>query len=231
MSRTAPPAVSRRSFLKIAGSGALRPVVAAIARRVDGRLRPSQECPRDPGTRRPVASRHLGPEAAGRRRAIAVRIGRSRPRFPGCSSPTCCRTRPASPTSSPSSVRCSTPSPAPTATLTGRSTLSSGSHPRSAIEMPDIGSVASHLLGSRCGYLPPYIMVPGNDEQSGDDPQRLPPRLDPGLQDRRPRSLRSDVVTVNNLRPLSREHRRSPGKSSAPSRRVRPTPATVPPAA
>src|SRR5204863_8837473 len=35
-----------------------------------------------------------------------------------------------------------------------------------AIEMPDIGSVASHVLGTQCKYLPPYIMVPGNHEQA-----------------------------------------------------------------
>ncbi|NBO93305.1 MAG: DUF1501 domain-containing protein [Planctomycetia bacterium] len=33
-------------------------------------------------------------------------------------------------------------------------------------EMPDIGSVVSHLLGTRCKDLPPYIMVPGNNEQA-----------------------------------------------------------------
>ncbi len=45
----------------------------------------------------------------------------------------------------------------------------SGSHPSaSAMEMPDIGSVASFVLGSECKYLPPYIMVPGNDEQAAE---------------------------------------------------------------
>jgi hypothetical protein len=34
--------------------------------------------------------------------------------------------------------------------------------------MPDIGSVASTLLGSSCRYLPPYIMVPGNSEQASE---------------------------------------------------------------
>jgi hypothetical protein len=42
----------------------------------------------------------------------------------------------------------------------------SGAHPRNPLEMPDIGSVVAHLLGSACSYLPPYIMVPGNDEQA-----------------------------------------------------------------
>src|SRR5581483_4161248 len=42
----------------------------------------------------------------------------------------------------------------------------SGAHPRSPVEMPDLGCVAAHLLGSDCPYLPPYIMVPGNHEQA-----------------------------------------------------------------
>lgn len=44
----------------------------------------------------------------------------------------------------------------------------SGSHPAGSGEMPDIGSVVSHRLGTDCRYLPPYIMVPGNDEQAGE---------------------------------------------------------------
>jgi Protein of unknown function (DUF1501) len=44
----------------------------------------------------------------------------------------------------------------------------SGAHPSSPLTMPDIGSVASHLLGSACKYLPPYVMVPGNDEQANE---------------------------------------------------------------
>jgi hypothetical protein len=42
----------------------------------------------------------------------------------------------------------------------------SGSHPNSPLEMPDIGCIATKLLGSECRELPPYIMVPGNDEQN-----------------------------------------------------------------
>lgn len=42
----------------------------------------------------------------------------------------------------------------------------SGAHPQSPLEMPDIGSVVSHVMGSDCKYLPPYIMVPGNHEQA-----------------------------------------------------------------
>jgi hypothetical protein len=49
---------------------------------------------------------------------------------------------------------------------TGTQYMLSGAHPGSPVEMPDIGSVVSHLLGSRCKYLPPYVMVPGNDEQA-----------------------------------------------------------------
>jgi hypothetical protein len=44
----------------------------------------------------------------------------------------------------------------------------SGAHPIGPVEMPDIGSVVSHVLGSRCSYLPPYIMVPGNHEQAAE---------------------------------------------------------------
>jgi hypothetical protein len=45
----------------------------------------------------------------------------------------------------------------------------SGAHPSAAsLEMPDIGSVVAQTIGSRCKYLPPYVMVPGNDEQSAE---------------------------------------------------------------
>lgn len=49
---------------------------------------------------------------------------------------------------------------------TGTQYMLSGSHPSSPMEMPDIGSVVSHRLGTQCSYLPPYIMVPGTDEQA-----------------------------------------------------------------
>ena len=42
----------------------------------------------------------------------------------------------------------------------------SGAHPASPQAMPDMGSIAARLLGTECGYLPPYIMVPGNNEQN-----------------------------------------------------------------
>ncbi len=42
----------------------------------------------------------------------------------------------------------------------------SGSHPVNPLSMPDIGSVAAQVRGTDCRYLPPYIMVPGNNEQA-----------------------------------------------------------------
>lgn len=51
---------------------------------------------------------------------------------------------------------------------TGTQYMLSGAHPGGAVEMPDIGSVASSLLGSECKYLPPYVMVPGNHEQANE---------------------------------------------------------------
>lgn len=42
----------------------------------------------------------------------------------------------------------------------------SGSVPGGPLEMPDIGSVVAHRIGSECHWLPPYIMVPGNNEQA-----------------------------------------------------------------
>jgi hypothetical protein len=48
----------------------------------------------------------------------------------------------------------------------GTQYMLSGAHPNSVIEMPDIGSVVSHVMGTECKYLPPYVMVPGNHEQS-----------------------------------------------------------------
>jgi hypothetical protein len=51
---------------------------------------------------------------------------------------------------------------------TGTQYALSGALPGGAPEMPDIGSVVSVLLGSACKYLPPYIMVPGNNEQAAE---------------------------------------------------------------
>ncbi|HEX4611781.1 MAG TPA: DUF1501 domain-containing protein [Urbifossiella sp.] len=45
----------------------------------------------------------------------------------------------------------------------------SGSHPSGAVlEMPDLGSVAAHVLGGVNRALPPYVMVPGNHEQAAE---------------------------------------------------------------
>lgn len=44
----------------------------------------------------------------------------------------------------------------------------SGAHPGSPVEMPDIGSTVSRLIGTPCPALPPYIMVPGNHEQAAE---------------------------------------------------------------
>lgn len=51
---------------------------------------------------------------------------------------------------------------------TGTQYMLSGAHPSSPLEMPDVGAVVGHLLGSTCKYLPPYIMVPGNHEQAAE---------------------------------------------------------------
>ncbi len=48
----------------------------------------------------------------------------------------------------------------------GTQYMLSGSHPGSPMEMPDIGCIATKILGSDCRDLPPYIMVPGNSEQN-----------------------------------------------------------------
>jgi hypothetical protein len=48
----------------------------------------------------------------------------------------------------------------------GTQYMLSGAHPGGVIPMPDLGSVVSHVLGSACPYLPPYVMVPGNHEQA-----------------------------------------------------------------
>lgn len=48
----------------------------------------------------------------------------------------------------------------------GTQYMLSGAHPSTVVPMPDLGSVASHVLGTNAHFLPPYIMVPGNHEQS-----------------------------------------------------------------
>ena len=49
----------------------------------------------------------------------------------------------------------------------GTQYILSGAHPSSILPMPDLGSVASQVLGTACPFLPPYVMVPGNHEQAG----------------------------------------------------------------
>ena len=48
----------------------------------------------------------------------------------------------------------------------GTQYLLSGARPGGPLTMPDVGSVVAKLIGSPCGYLPPYVMVPGNSEQA-----------------------------------------------------------------
>jgi hypothetical protein len=48
----------------------------------------------------------------------------------------------------------------------GTQYLLSGARPGGPIAMPDVGTVVAKLIGSPCGFLPPYIMAPGNGEQS-----------------------------------------------------------------
>ena len=44
----------------------------------------------------------------------------------------------------------------------------SGAHPSSIVEMPDMGCVVAQLMGRKNASLPPYVMVPGNDEQANE---------------------------------------------------------------
>lgn len=48
----------------------------------------------------------------------------------------------------------------------GSQYIYSGQPPGGPVEMPDIGSIASHLLGTETTNLPSYIMVPGTNEQA-----------------------------------------------------------------
>ena len=48
----------------------------------------------------------------------------------------------------------------------GTQYMLSGSHPGSPMEMPDIGCIATKILGTESRDLPPYVMVPGNSEQN-----------------------------------------------------------------
>ena len=48
----------------------------------------------------------------------------------------------------------------------GTQYLLAGARPGGPLVMPDVGSVVASVIGTPCGYLPPYIMVPGNSEQA-----------------------------------------------------------------
>lgn len=61
----------------------------------------------------------------------------------------------------------------------GTQYLLTGTRPGGPILMPDLGSVVAQLIGSSCRYLPPYIMVPGNGEQSYNTTEGF---LSPGLK-------------------------------------------------
>jgi len=41
-----------------------------------------------------------------------------------------------------------------------------GNNPAGPLNYPDMGCVVSETIGSPCGYLPPYVMIPGNSEQA-----------------------------------------------------------------
>ena len=58
------------------------------------------------------------------------------------------------------------PKPVANAHENGTQYILSGTNPGGPLEMPDLGSVVTHLIGSRCRFLPPYVMVPGNHEQA-----------------------------------------------------------------
>lgn len=47
----------------------------------------------------------------------------------------------------------------------GSQYIFSGEAPGGPEEMPDIGSVVSHRIGTHARHLPPYVMVPGTSEQ------------------------------------------------------------------
>lgn len=48
----------------------------------------------------------------------------------------------------------------------GTAYMLQGNNPGAPLKYPDVGGVVAEVLGSECGYLPPYIMVPGNSEQA-----------------------------------------------------------------
>ncbi|HTI49436.1 MAG TPA: DUF1501 domain-containing protein, partial [Planctomycetaceae bacterium] len=61
----------------------------------------------------------------------------------------------------------------------GTAYLLQGFKPGGPLEMPDVGTAVSHVIGSPCPYLPPYVMIPGNGEQSYNTKHGF---LSPGLK-------------------------------------------------
>lgn len=83
----------------------------------------------------------------------------------------------------------------------GTAYLLQGFKPGGPLEMPDIGAAVSHVVGSACAYLPPYVMVPGNGEQSYNTTHGF---LSPGLKVFKTggRDLSDPTWKVNDLRLL-----------------------------
>lgn len=48
----------------------------------------------------------------------------------------------------------------------GTAYMLQGNNPVGPLKYPDMGGVVSEVMGSECGYLPPYVMIPGNSEQA-----------------------------------------------------------------
>ena len=61
----------------------------------------------------------------------------------------------------------------------GTAYLFQGAKPGGPIDVPDIGSTVAHLIGSPAAQLPPYVMIPGNGEQSYNTKHGF---LSPGLK-------------------------------------------------
>lgn len=77
-----------------------------------------------------------------------------------------------------------------------------GVPPGGILQMPDLGTATSHILGSQCRYLPSYVMIPGNGEQSGNTTHGF---LSPGLKAFKTggRDLSDPTWRVNDLALLS----------------------------
>jgi hypothetical protein len=61
----------------------------------------------------------------------------------------------------------------------GTAYLLQGAKPGGPIDVPDIGSTVAHLIGTPAAQLPPYVMIPGNGEQSYNTKHGF---LSPGLK-------------------------------------------------